>query len=267
LDTTNNKHCWVFFSKVQQRLKCRTQHPNNPSKCFPCFHLVLTNSMVAHRCHAKSVALWTEENLDSTWKPKKPNTSNVQEESKFLLSHRAISLVLPDSVKKQLQNETRQSSPVEYKPEPHLLPPTCSCNLSWKHSDEQFAIGKYHTVGFVKKVIVYCRKCVANKCVWHFDGQEAGVMNYSGETLVSYTLLNEFYNRCVRNGMSWSGFLNKTNFMYKDVYSLEDDIQQSMSSNTFSKVLAGLVNSAVITTQKHFPTLFSGCFSLFKAHI
>ena len=23
-------YCWVFFSKYQQRLKCRCQHPNNP---------------------------------------------------------------------------------------------------------------------------------------------------------------------------------------------------------------------------------------------
>lgn len=23
-------YCWVFFSKYQQRFKCRCQHPNNP---------------------------------------------------------------------------------------------------------------------------------------------------------------------------------------------------------------------------------------------
>lgn len=29
IDSSRNT-CWVFFSKVQQRFKCRTQHPNNP---------------------------------------------------------------------------------------------------------------------------------------------------------------------------------------------------------------------------------------------
>ncbi len=75
-----------------------------------------------------------------------------------------------------------------------------------------------------------------NKCAWHFDGQSVGVFNYSGETLVSYTLLQEFFNCSVKNAMSWAGFLHKINAMYSDVYSLEGSPYSAMSPNTFSKV-------------------------------
>jgi len=29
-----HEYCWVFFSKYQQRFKCRCQHPNNPGILF-----------------------------------------------------------------------------------------------------------------------------------------------------------------------------------------------------------------------------------------
>jgi len=27
---SNNKSCWIFYSRVQHRFKCKTQHPNSP---------------------------------------------------------------------------------------------------------------------------------------------------------------------------------------------------------------------------------------------
>lgn len=234
IDSSRNS-CWVYFSKVQQRFKCRTQHPNNPGT--PIILVLLLIHITVHRCHANAVAVWADKNMSGQWKPEHSHTSRGAEiESRFPLSHKAIPLVVPNKIRANLQTEKPETSPIQYFPEPELLPSNCQCDAKWKNYDEEYKVGRYYTVNFVKNVQVYCRKCVNNKCTWHFDGQSCGIFNYSGETLISYSLLHEFFNCCVRNGMSWSGFLDKTNHMYGDIFSMDDEKMQSMSPNTFSNV-------------------------------
>lgn len=193
--------------------------------------------------------------MEGDWKPSRPNHNVEAEEEKFPLSHKAIPLVLPNSIRLHLQQEKFETSPIEYKPEADLIPEKCNCGDKWKSYPEIFKTAKYYTATFVKSVLVYCLKCVNNKCTRHFDGQSCGILNYSGETLISYTLLNEFFNCCIRNAMSWAGFLNKTNHMYNDVYSIEEDEMQSMSSHTFSKVRAiNLMQSNCFCCRLHWLT-------------
>lgn len=173
--------------------------------------------------------------MDSAWKPDVPGASSDNEPN-LPLSHLAIPLVLPKKIREHLQSEHSSSPPSEYHPEQQLLPLSCSCGAGWKQYDEEYRVGTYYTVSFVSSVKVFYRRCCLNKCAWHFDGQSVGVLNYSGETLISYTLLKEFFNCCVKNGMSWAGFLHKINSMYSDVYSFESSPFTSMSASTFSKV-------------------------------
>lgn len=174
--------------------------------------------------------------MGNSWKPDIPGASSDKESANLPLSHLAIPLVLPNDVRMHLQAEHVSSPPSEFHPEKHLLPATCSCGAGWRQFDELYREGTYYTVTFVSKAKVFHRRCILNKCAWHFDGQSVGVFNYSGETLVSYTLLREFFNCSVKNSMSWAGFLHKINAMYSEVYSLKESPFSSMSSNTFSKV-------------------------------
>ena len=189
-----------------------------------------------NKCHANTVANWVKENMASTWKPEVPGASLDKEATNLLFSHLAIPLVLSNEIRQHLQSEHSSSPPSEFHPEQHLLPLSCSCGAGWKQYDEEYHVGTYYTISFVSCAKVFYRQCCLNKCAWHFDGQSVGVFNYSGATLVSYTLLQEFFNCSVKNAMSWAGFLHKISTMYSDVYSLEGSPFISMSANTFSKV-------------------------------
>ena len=174
--------------------------------------------------------------MKEEWKPDPPKAVSDKESGKLPLSHLAIPAVLNSDIRKHLQAEQASSPPSNFHPEPDLLPATCVCKAGWKKYDEFFCEGVYFTTTFVSKVKVFQRKCCTNKCSWHFDGQSVGVFNYSGETLVSYTLMWDFYHCGVKHGMSWSSFLNKTNDMYKEIYSMEGSPFVAMSMNTFTKV-------------------------------
>ena len=192
-----------------------------------------------HRCHAALVLKWVEQNLDDDWKPRRPNDSTdsgAAAKSRLPLSFVPIRLQLPDAVREILQAETEANCPSVFHPEVELLPATCACGEKWKQHDEQYSVGTYYTPTFTKRVLVYCRKCVNNKCLHHFDGQSTGTFNYSGETLISYSLLRNAFNCCVRNGMSWSGYIGKITSMYNDIYSMNDCKMPFLSGATFSKV-------------------------------
>ena len=154
------------------------------------------------------------------------------------LSHSAIHLMLPDSVRERFMKEESSTSPCQYEPELFMLPEKCRCGVQWKSYNELYSTGIYYTLTFRKSVAVYVRKCTKSVCFHHFDGQTTGVFNYSGETLVSYALMHDFLNSCITGGMSWSSFINKTNAMYNGVYCKQAMSMPFMSQNTFCKVTA-----------------------------
>jgi len=174
--------------------------------------------------------------MAGTWKPDTPGASSDKEAGNLPLSHLAIPLDLENDIREHLHAEHSSSPPSNFHPEQHLMPVTCGCGAGWKQYDEEYRVGTYYTVSYVSRVKVFYRQCCLNKCAHHFDGQSVGVFNYSGETLVSYTLMREFFNCSVKNGMSWAGFLHKINGMYSEIYSLKDSPFISMCPNTFSKV-------------------------------
>lgn len=220
----------------------------------------LFRKFAVHRCHANAVAKWADQNMEGDWKPDCPkNTTTDKINSKLPHSYKSVPLVMPNNIRQYLQTEKYETSPLEYRPEQEMLPATCQCGSDWKSYDEPFTTGTYYTTSFVKNVMVYCRNCVNDKCKWHYDGQQNGVFNYSGETLISYTMLHEFFNCCVRNSMSWAGFLNKTNHMYNDIYSLQEEKMQSMSSHTFTKVCTKLYTPVTSTS-------LLGCFGILEAN-
>lgn len=173
---------------------------------------------------------------NTNWKPKPLNKGGCEPVASFPLSCTPITQLIDDSARELLAAETAQTSPITYKPETWLLPPLCKCGERWKDWDEEYAIGTYYALTFKKNVAVYARKCVRNTCIAHFDGQSVGVFNYSGETLVSYALLEDYQNCCVVSGMSWSGYLNKMDKMYNRVYCKTSQQMIFMSQPTFVKV-------------------------------
>lgn len=189
-----------------------------------------------HRNHAANVKLWTEHNMDAGWKPKPMNKGGPEAVGLFPLSSVPIAQLIADPTREVLASETEEISPITYRPEEWLLPQLCKCGEKWKNNDEEFATGTYYSLTFKKNVMVYARKCVKNKCMHHFDGQSVGVFNYSGETLVSYGLLEDYHNCCVVSGMSWSGYLNKMDRMYNKVYCKASQKMMFMSQPTFVKV-------------------------------
>lgn len=180
--------------------------------------------------------MWTEQNLDADWKPPPPKKTSEVEATHLPLSYLPVEQHISDSVRQALATESEASSPGEYRPEVHLRPDQCKCGEKWKSFDELYTMGTYYTSCFKKNIPVYVRKCVTNKCSQHFDGQSTGVFNYSGETLVSYAVMQDYFHCCIRGGMSWAAFLNKMNCMYNNVFTEQAVQMPFMSTSTFSKV-------------------------------
>lgn len=177
--------------------------------------------------------------MDENWAPKHPQaTATVELVDTFPLSHLPIQQQLSDCVRVRLRLETEDTCPTEFSTEEHLLPEKCKCGEPWKKYPEFFRCGTYFGLTFKKRVIVNCRRCVNNKCTAHFDGQEQGVFNYSGETLVSYSLLKDYHNCCIKGGMSWSAYVEKMTSMYNEVYCEQNKEMAFLSNPTFVKVLS-----------------------------
>ena len=104
------------------------------------------------------------------------------------------SLDLPLYVKEILSLETGNSLPKQVRPEPEMLASKCKCGEGWEMTDTRLCYGYlYYSRGRIVTEVFY-RRCVNKKCELHFDGRELGIFNYSGHTLVSYTLLFRYLN-------------------------------------------------------------------------
>ncbi len=200
-----------------------------------------------HKSHARSIQKWIDQNMDDNWKPRKPEPVSMSESPQTTpLSYTPIQQNLPDSVRSRLSTETEQSTPHEFSPHDHLLPKQCSCGNSWKSYNECYRKGVYYALTFKKNVIVNCRRCVANKCTWHYDGQEEGVFNYSGDILVSYALLKDYHNSCIKGGMTWTSYVEKISNMYNEVYCDQDKQMTFMSNPSFVKASTIISTPALI---------------------
>lgn len=152
------------------------------------------------------------------------------------LSYVPIAQELPDSVRELLATETLAACPSEFRPEELLLPGLCKCGETWRKDPELFALGTFYALSFKKVVPVYVKKCIKGICTHHFDGQSAGVFNYSGETLVSYALLQDYHNCCIKANMSWASYVSKISSMYNNTYCSSAEEMSFMSYPTFVKV-------------------------------
>ncbi len=170
------------------------------------------------------------------WKIDSTNLSDVKAVSALPYSHRMIVKPYPNATRTYMASETYDNSPRFYHPEPNLLPTTCNCGCGWKKQDEIFCKGTYYAATFKKNVLVYFRRCLKNACSWHYDGQEQGVFNFSGHTLVSYIILQDFEVSCVKNAMSWSAFREKVKDLYNEIYSMTEDEMTFMSEPTLVQV-------------------------------
>ena len=217
-------------------------------------HLLIFIKLTVHKHHVANVKLWTEKYLDSKWQPKPPQKIAC-ETPQLPLSFLPISQHMEKQVRDRLSTETMAQCPIDFRPEMPLLPALCCCGEKWKNYDEYFATGAYYALTFKKNVEVYVRKCVTGRCTHHFDGQSMGVFNYSGETLVSYAVLHDYENCCVRGGMAWKAYVEKSQRMYDKVY-CESSLQMTfMSYPTFVKVCC-ICNFACVTAT-------TGCQSIY----
>lgn len=189
---------------------------------------------------------WILQNPEAVDIDNLPTPQHDEEEDVQPLSYRPIQQILSDSVRKRLMEENYTTFPQELYPEEHLLEETCGCGNKWKNYCEKHANGTYFALTFKKKVQVYVRKCMANTCKRHFDGQEMGIFNYSGETLVSYALIQDYHNTCLKAQISWNAYIEKINSMYNDVYCEVALRQPFMSFRTFSKVHQHWLHSLLI---------------------
>ena len=155
----------------------------------------------------------------------------------FPLSRMPILQVIPDAVRDWLINKDYSNLPTSFHPEDFLFPSECNCGAKWKQYDEFLCTGRYYSLTFSKSIAVYVRKCINSRCLQHFDGQTSGVFNYSGETLVSYSLMQDFQHCCINGGMSWQSYLSKTSAMYAQVFCKQSLDMPFMSHPTFTKVL------------------------------
>lgn len=124
---------------------------------------------------------------------------------------------LDDSVRAKLAAETKDSLPKVFIPDTSTAPSHCSCGLEWG-PEEKFCDGYlYYSRGRILGKVFY-RRCVNFKCELHYDGAQDGIFNYSGQTLVSYTLLLDYFAGLKTGKMTWSAFVAQKNYLYNNAY-------------------------------------------------
>jgi len=194
--------------------------------------------LIEHKGHCSEIKQWVEKYLPN-WKPEEKKRSPTVSSS-LPLSKRRIDLKISDEVRDKLTTENSSNSPKEYYPEANILPTLCTCGGKWKKDDERFCDGVYYALTFKQSAVVYYRRCIAEKCEFHYDGQADGVFNYSGETLVSYALLYDYTKSCIEGATTWSAFVSRIQYMYNEVYCNSALKMDFMSIPTFVQVYTTL---------------------------
>lgn len=189
-----------------------------------------------HKHHASCVRKWTAENMKDWIPPSKPTPASETPKVQFPLSQKTIPSVIPNHVREQLAGELATNTSREYHPEVHLRPNKCECNDEWKDEDEFFCRGTYYAIAFKQSVCVYYRRCVQDICHHHYDGQEDGVFNYSGETMVSYALLHLYVSSCLSSATTWNAFQVSQNTLYNKVFCPIEQQMNFMSLPTLIQV-------------------------------
>jgi hypothetical protein len=149
------------------------------------------NNYVVHKGHVKLV----ERSLGAfelpVCKPVEQRTVANKSRS-YPLSWKKISLRLTNEQKKRLSVETLQSMPLEVHPSEENTTGLCQCGFIWEKTDQKLCEGFIYGSRGRTVCSVYYRRCIKHKCEAHFDGNAEGLFNYSGQTIVSYTLLNRY---------------------------------------------------------------------------
>lgn len=188
-----------------------------------------------HLLHAAATGIWASTNMPN-WKVDKSDLSNFKKPNLLPYSFQQIIKPFPNSVRARLSGETYENCPTLFFTEPHLLPDCCSCGGGWKKADEVFCKGFYYTQMFRKAVIVHYRRCIRNSCSWHYDGQGDGIFNYSGSTLMSYTLLQDLEVSCIKNAMTWKAFANRMKDLYNKIFCDQEEKMPFVSEPTLGQV-------------------------------
>lgn len=170
------------------------------------------------------------------WKINKKDVLDFKKPNPLPYSYQTIIRPFPNAVRARLSCETFSSFPTSFYPESNLLPSGCSCGCGWKKSDEKFCQGIYFGQTFRKHVNVYYRRCLRNLCSWHYDGQSDGIFNYSGNTLMSYTLLQDLEVSCIKNAMTWKGFTNRMQDLYNKIFCDQEKKMPFVSEPTLGLV-------------------------------
>lgn len=164
----------------------------------------------------------------------KPTSKSKGPRSKVMFS-----FILSDKIKQNLANETYRTVFREVHPEPSLLPTVCPCGNAWKTVDEKHSTGfLYFSRGRVV-CTVFHRKCVNNTCVQHYDGSEDGIFHYSDYTLVSYSLLLEYFASMATGKITWNSFALKKEFEYNHAFCNTDKYLPFMDARTWEMVSHG----------------------------
>lgn len=158
-----------------------------------------------HKSHVKRVETWMKDKPDeqilehSQQKPKDSQSKFPKPQSTS-----KIPFSLPTEVRKVLLNG-------EF-PEictPTILSSNCYCGSTWKDADEYFCNGLLYTASKVLELKVRVRWCNKSKCRAYFDGAAYGIFNYSGLTMVTYDVLEDYITCALTSGMTLAAFCLK----------------------------------------------------------
>lgn len=124
---------------------------------------------------------------------------------------------LDDAVRMKLAAETKDTLPKIFRPELNRVQTLCKCGMKWGAETKYCDGFLYYSRGRILGKVFY-RKCSNFKCELHYDGAQDGIFNYSGQTLVSYTLLLEYFAAIKTGKMTWTAFAAQKDFLYNNAY-------------------------------------------------
>ena len=184
-----------------------------------------------HQGHAKRVKAWVVDRPDKlVWKEEVQARKNPQIVQRFPTPHTAtkIPLETTETVKKALQNGIL----------PDICSPlistssNCSCGAGWETSDTDFCMGRIFTASRVVECKVTIRFCVAKACWKLFDDGEHGIFNFSGHTMLTYDVMDDYANCALTSGMTFAAFCVKKSREYRSTYGGKDKF---LNRGTFTK--------------------------------
>lgn len=152
------------------------------------------------------------------------------------LSTCVISLTMNAAQRARMASEASAECITEVFPEEENLPAKAPCGDLWSSKCQVFCQGTFYTLISRTLITVWCKKCLSGCCVHHFNGNKQAIFNYSGQTLISYSVFFNYQSILFTSQTSIYGYVNKMNRMYRRAYNDPTITCSFLNGNTFKRV-------------------------------